>query len=382
MPSFNFRPGILSALVVTAAVLVGCDDPSAVGIGIIGDRGGEPIVEVSEAESAGHVATRSVTGQAQRFLIGSVVDDLLGGIQANAYVDFVPSAVSDGFRNSTVAHAELRLGRNYVFGDTTGTVTVNIYDMPAEWDAADARSDTTFPVSALVTTQSFSLQDSLITLPLPADWVARNDTTLRSTRFSNVFHGLYVEATGGGGVGGFASGSTRLVAVSQADTASFLLSRVVTTIERSSDPAPQANVLATQATAGPGVQLSFDLSDFQSDFSLNRVMLRVEEDSLLSQASLPANYVRPRTSDISLFVNLAGGGRSLVETTSRRDDGSFVFQSNALQNLINSYLQNFVDIDSFELRAAAAQPTLNHAFLRVGNDRRPTVSLTLTPLLD
>ena len=369
-------------MIVAALVLAGCDDPSAVGIGIIGDRGGEPVVEVFDAQSYSSVETQSITGQAQRFLAGHVADDLLGTIRANAYIDVVPSVIPTNFRDGSVRHAELLFVRDYVFGDTTGTVTVNIYDMPAEWDAVNAPSDTTFPTGALITTQSFSLQDSTVTLPLPSDWVVRNDTTLRSTHFNNVFHGFFIEATSGAGVGGFASSGARLVAVTQSDSASFGLSRVVTNVERLSDPVHPANVLPVQAVTGPGVQLEFDFSDFRTDFSLNRAMVRVEEDSLVSQSILPPNYHRPRARDISLFAHFPGGGRSLIETVGRRDDGTFVFQSNTLQSLLNSYLQNFIDIESFEIRASTAQPTLDHAFLRVGEDGRPSVSLTLTPLLD
>ena len=60
-------------------------------------------------------------------------------------------------------------------------------DLPARrLEHTDADPDTAFSIGSFVTTFSYTLPDSLVKVPLPAAWVAANDTTLEAIYYRAV----------------------------------------------------------------------------------------------------------------------------------------------------------------------------------------------------
>ncbi len=367
---------------IAALSLTACDDPTSVGIEIIGDRGGEPQIRALPPTqfSAEHVA--EVTGNNERTLLGYLEDPLLGTIRSHAYLDFGAPAAAAGFREGTVNYAALQLDRRYIVGDTTGEVTVRVYDMADEWNPQGATSDTTFARANPITSYTFSAADTLVTLELPSDWVARNDTTLRSNSFLSVFHGFYFEAESGNAVIGFSSGGSWLRAAAGTDSVSFPMAKNLTSVEHQDPVDLPADLLIVQGSGGRAVNALFALDTLRHDFALNRAVLRVREDSVLSASNLPPGYVRPRASQLNLYARLSGGALIQVDAARSNDSREFVFQSTDFNTLINQYLSGVTDLEALVLRVPTSPNSIDHLLIRSDEHDEPRLTLTLTPLLD
>jgi hypothetical protein len=382
---YYMSPARICTITLALAVslfAIGCDDPSNVGLDVIGDVGGDPIIE-DFAPEIGLAASRDeVTGQNSRILVGQVNDPLLGTVRAHAYVDFGTLVGSANFREGTVASATLNLRRDYVFGDTLGTVDLRLYDMPEEWAAQGATSDTTLVAGDFIASYTVSVSDTIVSLPLPASWVAANDTTLRSDVFPTVFHGFHLEAQSGTAVVGYAAGQSSLRAVAGTDSVTFPQSRNLTTTERLSAPVESESYAVLQSTAGPIVALDYDLSSVAGEFALNRASLRIQDDSLAAFAARPANFQRTRPSALNLYFRTHDDNLLLIETTARQDNGDFHFRSSDLYFLVSQILRGQRQPGTFELRTPSNPNTLDYVLIRQGDESQPRLRLVLTPLLD
>lgn len=374
---------LIVVMIGTVALsLSACDDPTSVGLDIIGDRGGTPQVhDLPPLDlSASHVP--QVTGNNERTLLGYLDDPLLGTARGHAYVDFATPIGAGDFHNGTVDHAAVLLDRDYIVGDTTGNFTITLYDMADDWNPQGATADTSFARSSPISSYTVSATDTLVTLELPSDWVARNDTTLRSPAFSNVFHGFYFEATQGNAVIGFTPDGTFLRAAAGADTALFAMAKNLTAIEHEAPQDLPPDRVIVQGTGGRALETIFDMEELRNDFALNRATLRVREDSLASAANTPHGHIRPRASQLNLFVRLEDGTLVQVDAAFRDDDGVFSFGSSDFRTLINSYLSGVIDIDALVLRVPTTVNSLDHLLVHTDVPDEPRLTLTLTPLLD
>ena len=182
------------ALLLASLSVAACEDPSNVGVGLVGEGGGEPVVERVELAEFEDVEGTDVTGGTQLVLAGRVNDPLLGTLSATGHLDFdaVGGADVAGFRDTTLASATLQLVPNYAYGDTTTEVTLQLSSVPDEFNAAGATADTTLPAGEPIATFRFAPTDTLVSVPLPEAWIAANDTTLRSTRATSIFHGFQI----------------------------------------------------------------------------------------------------------------------------------------------------------------------------------------------
>jgi hypothetical protein len=382
------RSAFLFAFLIAPLLFAGCDDPSAVGLDIIGEVGGDPVIMdvppvITQLETAGEL-----TGQNSRVLVGHVEDPLFGTFRTHAYLDFGAPLSGSTFREGTINSAYLRLERSYVYGDTLGSIEVDVYGMDAEWGSQGATADTSIAYSSLIASYTISAHDTLVTLQLPPDWVAANDTTLRSEAFSSVFHGFHLRARGGNAVVGYSAGLSFLGATTAADTVSFPQVRNLTVRERLTDPQPTGNVVAYQSLVGPGVALSYDTSELIERFALNRGTLRIREDSLQILLA-PVNFVRTRPQTLTLFYRTVENVLLPVETAPRQDTGEFVFRSGELYLMIDRILRGQIRPGRFEIRtqqpATATQGlginTLDVLLIRQ-DEGRPDLRLVLTPLLD
>lgn len=363
------KPVPLFALAGALLLLTACEDPSNVGLGLVGEGGGEPVVQrvdVSPFEAV--AAARDVTGNRQRLLAGRVADPLLGTISATGYFDFTALDGDDvgGFRDTTLVSATLQLTPDYVYGDTTSPVTFTLRSVPEELDAADAPADTTLPEGDVITSFSFVPTDSLVSVPLPASWIAENDTTLRSEQVTSVFHGFELAPASGtdGAVVGFNQAGSRLQAVAGADTVSFGAAgnntgvKSITNLARAGEPALPADRVLLQDGLGPRVRLSLDLSE--ADLlgeALNRVALHLYPDTLALDGS--SGFYRPRPPALALYGVLEDGTEAEVATAVLDEAGRYAFSSNDLRAILQGALLGEETFDHYEIVVPSVVNTIS-----------------------
>ena len=290
-----------------ALLLTACEDPSGVGLGLIGESGGEPQLESVPVEglAAEPVSERmggAVIQQnlvAIRFLAGAVDDPLIGRIETRGYVDFsTTGGISDEFRNGTVTAATLRLTTSYVYGDTTSSMTLQVAQMVDEWDAADSTA-ADLSAGGIVTTMEIEPTANEIRIPLPQDWITANDEVLRSRDFTSEFQGFELQGIAGNTVVGFGTTTAALHVVAAGDTVAYPASRVLTT----SDAQPGAELTDRLVQDGTGFGLEVQLPATVAELGpagINGVVLRLPADTLALEQQKPAGFVRPVLRELRL----------------------------------------------------------------------------------
>ena len=303
--------------------VAGCDDPSTVGVGVGPDslRGGTPVTLDVGAASQRIMAAPSPTGNqgsnaVWRMLVGTVDDPLTGPLTADAYVDVrSPVVLPDTVLNAPPESldVELTLQPSYVHGDTTSTVTFAVLDVDDEMEVVGATSDQTFPASPIrdaggqaVTTAFTANRDSVISIPLPQQWVADNvdvlkDTTDGGRAFADAFHGFRLEARGGNAIVGFNRSSTALE-IQRADgdlSSQFTALKQFTHVARTGEkPTVDDRFIAVD---GLGETFAFTFNfdapplDTLSGAFVNRASIIAPVDTTAWTEMRPADFVRPRS---------------------------------------------------------------------------------------
>ncbi len=82
-------------LVVSLLLFTACEDPSNVGLGLVGNDGGEPIVEQLPFETIEMVDLEGIEDNTGQHLVGQVDVPLMGQISATAYIDFLSNTTLD-----------------------------------------------------------------------------------------------------------------------------------------------------------------------------------------------------------------------------------------------------------------------------------------------
>lgn len=373
-------------LLLAATLLLGaCEDPSNVGIGLVGETGGEPTVVDVPAGTVGPTRINEITGGVARVLAGTVQDPAFGRIAARAFIDVAAvSGMNGDFRNGQVTAAELHLVRTYVYGDTTAPVVLRLLDVPSELDDAGVRADTTLDAGAPIATYTIAPTDSVVVLPLPEAWVAANDTTFRSTSFGTRFHGFAIESASETAVVGFDVATARLRLVEGGDTLSLPVSNQITTLRRDGDVAVGPDRIAIQDGVGPTLRLTFPFGDASAarDAAVNRALVRVTVDTTALDALTPAGFVRPPVDAVTLFgVTTDSLYIPLTGAVQRGADGTFRFSSTEFAGAVQRLLLETSPIDHFELGIPNALPTINTLVVYAGgSDRAPSAELTVTPI--
>lgn len=380
---------VCSTLLLT---VMGCDDPSNVGLGVGDDLGGgtPTTLELTPTSFAAD-SIRDVTGNSNRILAGQVTDPIAGRITATGYIDLGrASDPTPGFVEGPVRTAELRLFPNYVYGDTVDTVTMGLYEMNAEWPSSGLASDTTLIGFSgnLITEFSFTPTDSVVTVEMPDAWIQANDEVLRdtSTAFVDRFHGFRIAPITGAGnnaVVGFNRLNSQLRATSDVTPAMFTAIKTFSGLEQQDATVPKGRFLL-QDGLGSGVTFTFTLPDSLTDAPLNRAAIQLTADTTALGATLPnnQNFIRPRIAQASL-IGVPSGTDSQVtlSTISFDGDGRYVFDSNQIQTLFQEALLENPQIDRYILRLTPSSNTLN-SLLLYGPDsdaeRQPMAFITVT----
>ncbi len=384
---------LFATCVCTLFVLAACgDDPSGVGVGVNPDgfEGGAPQVVNLVPTTFDLEPLNDVTGNSARILTGQVNDPALGEVEATGYLDVsLPATLPDGYTEGTVSAAELVLvpeGSNsnvsvssYVYGDTTAAMTLDVYDMPEEWEATTADSKPT--AGTLIATSDPFMPGDTIRIDLPDTWSgfsSLNDTT----DFDASFHGFQLRTRAGNAVVGFAvPGTSSLLEVTVDDeTVEYVGSRSLSAIERLTTPDLSDRVLL-QDGMGQGLSFSFSIPDSLLDAPISRASLELQTDTtLFSAAMIPDGFVRPRTGDLVLQGFSDAGDNILSNPASLNDEGAYVFSGATPLDIFQQSVLGEQTVDRYRLTLSQSSNTINPLlfYLPSAEANAPRVSLTIT----
>ena len=374
IPDRMFRAVIL---LMPFLALACTDSSSNVGLGLLGvdTLPNAQSVQPSEFSTS---SFQDITGGAPRVLAGIVQDPLVGRIDAIGYVDFtgVLSATDTG----TITEVELQLSRNYVYGDSLESITVDIYDLVSDWNPAGLQVDTVLEAGDLITTVDFAVNDTSVTVPLPASWLDANRSTLRDADFDSLFHGFKLVGTGGNAITGFRPVGSSLRLLMSEDTTLFALNRTFTGIKRSGTLTLPENTVLFQDGAGPAIKFNFDLTEFK-EAPVNGAVITVHADTIESKLA-PANFVRPLAKEFLLVavpVDSTDAATFLAQT-SLEETGVYEFASVDLTTFFERVFFGTETYSHLELRAPVPDNTLNAMLLHdvSADDLAPQVLIVVS----
>ena len=372
--------------------LSACQDPSTVGLGLLDDDASNPNVRVLNATSVDTVGFELVTSgladlatpTQSRVLVGNVVDALFGDATATAYVDAIAPTLPSGFGDRPVTRVTLELRQNYVYGDTTAALPVELREVSATWSPTGLPADTTLATGELLTTNTVGASDTLTGFTLPAAWVAANDSLFTSASFSSSFEGFELRApslAGAGAVVGFnvaaASGSVLRVATAR-DTVSFRLSEVFSRVTRGAPGLAPMGRRLLRAGVGEGLRFAFDYAGVRQ-LPLAQAVFRLPIDRTL--AGPTGTFVRPLASEVALFARPTTGDPVFVTTvrTAGTGDARSVSTS-VLTSLVQTILLDQASYRDFQVRFPTTPVSLDVLPLVLDGATpatRPRLSLTV-----
>ncbi len=388
----SLSPVVLGTVVIALLIgLTACDDPSNVGLGLVGDQGGRPQLATASVTAFERDEYRRPENIPERVLAGRVVDPVIGTVTAQGYFDVTPVS-SSGFRQGTVQSAELRLLPTYIYGDTTAELTLSVRPVLEEWSDSGLPIDTSFSVDEVIREFTFHPSDSLVVVPLPSEWVAAYDEVLRSSQFSEQFHGFRLDYVSGNAVVGIGPTSTSLFARTASDSVALPLGKAYSALQKEEPPNFPAGRLPVQVGVGPEARFIIEFDDEIASSAINSISLTFHADT-----SVPADpgFHRPPLRVLDLYGIVEGGGGVLLSRGNLDDDGRFVFRSSVLAREIQGFLLGRRTFQHFELRAPSPATTPNDLselgllpatintillFDTSAAERAPSASLTITPI--
>lgn len=384
---------IILLLVSGGLLLTACEDATNVGERLVGAQGGHPVTEEIPIAGVRPVDLERPSNLPPRVIAGAVEDPALGTYTVHGYLDVTP-VTSSGFRAQPVQHAELRLSPSYVYGDTTGDVTLALREITEEWNPDGLSTDTSFGVGPIIGEFTVLSTDTLVVVPLPADWVDENDDVLRSADFGERFHGFRLDPVSGNAVVGFGPGRSSLFAVSSEDSSSSPVGRSYSSVERAVPVEIPSDRILMQAGSGPA--LSFSLVDDAPELppsSVNRAAIVLSADTVTLSGNTPANFARPLLETLDVYGIPGDAPAVLLARATINDEGRYVFDSQSLARTVQDALLGRDAYDRFEVRIpnpttfGAEQgeelyyySSLNPVIFFSEGDKAPTGYLTRTPL--
>jgi len=382
-------------LLLPVLFLGACQDPSGVGLDVIGEEGADPRVSVlaadtvmldDEADITGGFAN-TVSPTQNRILVGGAMDALLGDASAFAYLDvFTPGEIPEGFRDRTIISATLRLVRDYVYGDSMVSVPLELHRMDSDWSPIGAPADTSFDAGALLVEATVAAMDTVVALDLPASWVSEYDAILRSDTLAASLDGFQLRLPDGvvpGAVMGFNTMQSSLRVMTAQDTVDYPLFEVFTHIERGAAAPPPADRVVLRDGAGEALALTFSFSDFERLPLANAIVRLSVDPALLDEPgfarSLPETIVLFGRTEADERVAILNAG--LDETTN-----SYSFSSATLTAVVQEALLERSIFERFEISVLSSSASLDALPLIIGPepaeneaDTRPRMALTLIP---
>ena len=381
----------LLALVAALGLLGACQDAAGVGLGLIDEEGVDPSVRTLAATSVDTAlvdrtsigfSDSSATLPQTRVLAGIVTDPLFGTARAVGYIDFIRPAVPSTTEPENVLSARLEIQRTYVYGDTTTSLSVGLRQVEGGWSPTSSYpADTLFDVGPVLAMSSVSVADSVLAFDLPQSWVEANAAALLSDTFGEDFEGFALEPSTPGGAGavfGFQTQTfrTRLQVFTTADTLTYSVGEVFSSVEREEPAALPFGISPAQVTSGRAVALRFAL-DTVGSLPLARAVLRAPIDASLR---LDGSFLRPVAERALLYGIGADGTRTLISPVTVADGVASTSLSNTLTPVLQDVLVGDLEFVRYELEPVGVPASLDilPVLLRdAGGEPAPTLSLTL-----
>lgn len=375
--------------------LAACQDPSGVGLGVIGEEGTDPnvsvvavdMLELREQDDFTGGFARSLSPVQSRILVGAATDPLLGNASAFAYADFIPpDVIPEGYLDRNIISATLRLVRNYAYGDSTVTVPLQVYQMEEAWIPIGAPSDSSFAVGDLLVETMVTASDSVHTLSLPSSWVSTYNEILRSDSVATAIDGFQVRLPDGavpGVVMGFDTAMSSLRVLTAQDTVDYPFFEVFTHVEREDAPPPPPNRFVLRGGVGETLSLAFSLEDFANLPIANATLRLTVDPQYLSEPG----FGRSIPESLTLYGRTTDDNRlSIMNASFDEATNSFAFSSATLTAVIQETLVGDSIIESLELSVTASPASMSALPLIIGPepaegeaDTRPRFALTIIP---
>lgn len=332
--------------------LFACEDPSSVGLGLVGDdEGGIPNTRVIPLETLRGVPDDGIRDNAGQVLAGQVVDPTFGTISTMGFIDFrsnldLPTSYEDG----TVEEATLQLIPTYVYGDTVETLTFALHEVLTEFEISGNTQDSIPDIGPELLQFSFTPVDDLIEVPLPESWVTQYEEALRASTFGDTFHGFKLIPVSGNAIVGFQNtigtatltqAAARLQGIAGTDTVGYVADKSITQIEKLADGNLPMDRIALQNGITPKIAIDFSIDSLMNQ-SLNRASLELKIDT--EALETPAGFVRPEINTLLFSGVVALDSTSVVLAEGRRNDNgtyTFVFDDNIVVFLSVDHLVEY-----------------------------------------
>lgn len=389
--------GAILPLLISIGVAA-CDDPSNVGLGLIGEGDSEPMrVELSGSELPAERAA-PVTGGVRsgatftgppRYLIGAAEDPIFGTIEAKGYVDFsTPASIGNNFRNGTVTSVDLFMSSDgYAYGDTSVVMRYVVSDMDVAWTAFTTRSDTTLTPGDTVVSKDFQHAEGGFIISMPESWVEENGDVLLDDDFTDLFNGFEISVTGPGVISGFLGLPGILRVTTTTGVAEYPMSKILTTISKSGvTEIPGRTII--QDGFGQNAILDFEFEiDSIAGAAVSRAVVDVRVD-LSAYDNPPPNFVRPLPAVIDLIGIAPDGVRRVLRSAQIGSEGRVSFVSSTASvgefTLVRSVQLAVTGNSLFDRYAVAIsdpQASIGAALLYNGTatEDQPEAVLTLVP---
>jgi hypothetical protein len=397
MTSFLERKTLAWLCLATIAI-AGCEDPSNVGLGIIGEEGSEPTrlelggVKLPDERTAvvtGGIRAGSVYSGPGRYLVGKADDPLFGLIEATAYVDYAtPTTVPESFRNGTVDNVVLVFDRDaYVYGDTTLSTRFVLSDMNQAWAAFGTTSDTTLAAGDSVISIEYTATQGDFSLVMPEAWVSEHSDELIDEDFTNIFNGFQIRATEPSAVSGFLGLPAYMRVTTTTGSVDYPMSKILTTLTKESEP-DHADRTVLQDGIGDNAILDFGFGvDSISAAAISRTVVEARVDLSVFE-DLPANFVRPIPSQIDLVGIEPDGTRRVLRSAVIQNEGRLRFVSNSatpgeftLVRSVQLAVTGNSQFEKYAIAIAGTQAGIGAALLYNGEsvEDAPSAIITLVP---
>lgn len=357
----SVRRPIFGAILATALLITGCDDPSNVGQGLLDAQGNDTeVVRLSplsiEASETGDVTGGNAASGAVRALFGEAADPVVGTLTSTGLVDFVPaSQFESGFVNGTVSWAGLEFNVDYSYGDTSGVLTFDLHAVPDTWQSTALRADSLIAIGSVIASYEIPASTGIVSLELPQDWVSEYDPLLRSSEFTDNFHGFALVPQQADAVLGIRFSESRLRAsTTPGDTVAFALSKVASLTDDAAVQMPSGDVVLRDGSTG-GLDLRFQFEGGALEPSLiHRVIIKLRTTDW--SASYPAGFARPLPGVLSVHgVSADGATRVDIGEVPINQEGVFIVDNTTLTNVFQSANLGKSVLDRFELSFPAEQ---------------------------
>lgn len=398
LPKLSRVPLVLLAGLVLAA----CQDPSGVGLSLIDDEASDPntrllatdsLYVTEQSEPTGGFADGSGTPTQTRILLGAFTDGLLGDTRATAYADARQEVSSTAFDERTLDQVKLELVRAEIVGDTLATIPYEIRQVDpvaGRWNPEGLPSDTTLATGALLTSGSFSAQDTLVTLSLPQSYVDANAEVLTDS-LDTQFEGFELRVPEGvtpGAVVAFNAALSNIVLITDEyedgdemtrDTLRYSFVEVYTSLERG-EPTEVADRFLLRDGSSDRLNVRFDLDDFTNTPIANGGLRLPLDRSVLETGGM---FFRPLLTEVALVAIYEDDTRELLLAQAIPEEGDLILRNSVLTSRLQSLLLGQIDIVAFEIAPPSTPLGLGVLPILVeeedtpspDNPRRPRLSL-------